>query len=85
MDEPIFTPAVNLTPRQIQTVSWAALGYKAREIATLMFIDRRTVEFHLACVYSQLGVNNQVRAINKVRELGLLIEDEDHLRALAAN
>lgn len=75
---------VELTQKQMEVMSWMALGYKARVIADKMFVSRRTVEFHVASVYSLLNTNNRTSALRILGKAGILIEDEKELERLVS-
>ncbi|MCP4536863.1 MAG: protein kinase [Chloroflexi bacterium] len=56
------TEPVQLTPREIEVIQLLAEGLSNKEIARLLFISPRTVNFHLDNVYSKLGVNSRTEA-----------------------
>lgn len=61
-----------LTPREYQILELVTCGMANREIATELFVSKRTVDFHIANIYDKLGVANRVQAIRRATELGLL-------------
>lgn len=61
----------SLTDRERQVAALAAQGYTAQETGERLFISRRTVESHLATVYSKLGVRSKRELIRQASDLGL--------------
>jgi serine/threonine protein kinase/DNA-binding NarL/FixJ family response regulator len=55
-------PLVELTPREMEVIQWLAEGLSNKEIAGLMAISPRTVNFHLDNIYSKLGVRSRTEA-----------------------
>ncbi|WP_344140590.1 helix-turn-helix transcriptional regulator, partial [Luedemannella flava] len=53
-------PAGALTPQQRQIADLVAGGATNAEIATRLFLSRRTVEHHLGNIYSRLGLRSRV-------------------------
>jgi DNA-binding CsgD family transcriptional regulator len=64
--------AVRLTRREIEVLSLIAQGHSSKEAADVLFISKRTVDFHLANIYDKLMVNNRVQAFRAACRLGLL-------------
>ena len=58
---PIETP-VELTPREMDVIQLLAEGLSNKEIAHLLFISPRTVNFPLDNIYSKLGVSSRTEA-----------------------
>lgn len=48
-----------LTAQETHIASLAAAGLTNSEIGSQLFISPRTVEYHLAKVYSQLGIDSR--------------------------
>lgn len=63
---------VSLTPTQKKVLGYIAEGKSSKEVAELLFVSKRTIDFHLVEVYDRLRVNNRIAAINAARTLGLL-------------
>jgi DNA-binding CsgD family transcriptional regulator len=58
-----------LTPTELRVIHLVTGGLTSREIGTQLSISRRTVETHLAHIFSKLGVSSRVQlAITYARE-----------------
>lgn len=61
-----------LAPREIECLSFAAEGLKAKQIAEELGIGQQTVQFHLARARLKLSASNTVQAVVRAAKLGLL-------------
>jgi two-component system response regulator NreC len=61
-----------LTPREREVLHLAAHGNTSAEIATRLFISRRTVEIHRANVMRKLGLHNQTQLLRYALQRGIL-------------
>lgn len=52
-------PAPTLTGREREIALFTALGYPSKQVAERLHLSARTVETHLAHVYSKLGINDR--------------------------
>jgi len=60
--QPSSPAALNLTPRQAEILAYVAEGKTNAEIGLILAISRRTVEKHVECILSRLGVGNRTAA-----------------------
>jgi class 3 adenylate cyclase/DNA-binding CsgD family transcriptional regulator len=60
-----------LTRREREVAQLAARGHTARQIAEALFVGERTIEAHLASVYSKLGISSKVDLARRADQLGL--------------
>ena len=58
----IIAPS-DLSPREREVLTWAAVGKSAWEIGVLLGISKRTVEQHVATAARKLGANNRTHAV----------------------
>jgi LuxR family maltose regulon positive regulatory protein len=61
-----------LTGRELEVLRLIAAGLTYQEIAARLVVSLNTVRFHVKGIYSKLGVEKRVAAIEKARALGLL-------------
>ena len=54
---------VDLTPREVEVLTLAAVGLKNKEIAKKIFVSNRTVEAHLGSIFQKLKVGSRTEAI----------------------
>ena len=64
--------STRLTERERQVLSVAAEGLTAREIATRLGVQERTVTTHLGRIYGKLGVGTRVAALRVAARSGLV-------------
>ena len=63
---------VTLTEREIEALTWVARGKSSADIATLLSVSERTVNFHVNNVIQKLGVATRVQAAIRCALLGLI-------------
>jgi DNA-binding CsgD family transcriptional regulator len=61
-----------LTPREIEILVLIAEGFQNAEIARKLFRSPRTVDNHIAAIFSKLEVKSRTEAIVEARKRGLL-------------
>jgi DNA-binding response OmpR family regulator len=64
---------VELNDREIETLTWAARGKTSAEIAKLLGLSKRTIDFHIENARTKLGVSTRIQAAVKAAT-GRLIE-----------
>jgi DNA-binding NarL/FixJ family response regulator len=69
-----YRVASSITPRELQVLHCIAEGLTTRQTATRLQLSERTVESHIAKLYSTLGARTRVQAIVQASKLGLLEE-----------
>lgn len=63
---------ITLTRREVEILTLVVEGYSSKQVADLLFISKRTVDFHLDNVYGKLKVRNKMQALQRATKLGLL-------------
>ncbi len=73
-DTPVHPSALveHLTERELEVLRLLAGGLTYAEIAAHLVISINTVRYHVKGIYGKLGVEKQVQAVEKARELGLI-------------
>jgi ATP/maltotriose-dependent transcriptional regulator MalT len=75
MSKPVRTgsaEAVRLTKRELEILALITEGHPSKKVAEILFVSKRTVDFHLDNVYEKLQVSNRMQAIKRATQLGLL-------------
>src|SRR6202023_1114228 len=61
----VWRKEVALNEREIETLTWAARGKTSAEIAQILGLTKRTVDFHIDNARIKLGVSTRVQAAIK--------------------
>jgi len=61
----IWPQQVDLNDREIETLTWAARGKTSAEIAKVLDLSKRTVDFHIENARAKLGVSTRIQAAVK--------------------
>jgi DNA-binding response OmpR family regulator len=69
----IWPLSVGLNEREIETLTWAARGKTSAEIAQILGLSKRTVDFHIDNARTKLGATTRIEAAIKAVS-GKLIE-----------
>lgn len=64
--------SIKLTKREIEVLTLVIEGKSSKEVADMLFVSKRTVDFHLANIYDKLQVSNRVQAFRRAARLGLI-------------
>lgn len=64
--------AIVLTARELEVMNWVARGKSSTDIAVLMGLSERTVNFHVNNVVQKLGVATRLQAAVRCAMLGLI-------------
>lgn len=64
--------AIKLTKREIEVLTLVIEGKSSKEVADMLYVSKRTVDFHLANIYDKLQVSNRVQAFRRAARLGLI-------------
>ena len=67
-----ITDTARLTRREVEILSLIVEGHSSKTVADLLFVSKRTVDFHLDNIYEKLHVNNRMQALQRAMRLGLL-------------
>jgi len=70
--EPLTVPHVKLSAREKSVLLWASRGKSNNDIATILSISPKTVEFHFSSIFKKMGVNSRVLAVLKAINLRLI-------------
>lgn len=63
----------NLSSRELEVLELIVQGYSNKEIADQLFLAESTIKTHVSNLYQKLEVNKRPQAINKARDLKLVI------------
>lgn len=69
----IWPRTIDLTEREVETLTWAARGKTSSEIATILSLTKRTVDFHIDNARLKLNASTRMHAAVKAAA-GQLIE-----------
>ncbi len=70
-----------LSSQELTVLRWSGEGYCSREIAQLMNIAERTVNFHATNATAKLNASNKTAAVMRAAVLGLLNQNVDRSRS----
>ena len=63
---------VRLSGREVEILALIAHGNRTKDVANILFVSKRTVDYHLANAYQKLGVANRIQAILAASSMGLI-------------
>jgi DNA-binding CsgD family transcriptional regulator len=73
--------SIKLTKREIEVLTLVIEGRSSKEVADMLYVSKRTVDFHLANIYEKLQVSNRVQAFRRAARLGLIPFDPQFAEA----
>ena len=73
--QPTTEEPIKLTKREVEVLMLVIEGKASKEVADILYISKRTVDFHLANIYDKLNVTNRVQAFRRAARLGLIPVD----------
>ncbi len=65
-------PPIELADREKEVLTWSAKGKTSHEIALILGLSKRTVDFHMDNARNKLGVATRVEAAIRATSLGLI-------------
>ncbi|MFA6082365.1 MAG: LuxR C-terminal-related transcriptional regulator [Patescibacteria group bacterium] len=63
---------ITLTKRETEILTLVIEGRSSQEVADMLYVSKRTIDFHLANIYEKLQVSNRVQAFRRAARLGLI-------------
>jgi DNA-binding response OmpR family regulator len=69
----VWPRSIQLSEREVEVLTWSARGKTSDEIATILGLSKRTVDFHVDNARAKLGVATRTQAVVKA-VTGRLIE-----------
>ena len=64
---------LNLSERELEVLHLLADGYSNQEIADKLFVSLNTIKTHISKLYQKLNVSRRTQAVQKARDLAILI------------
>ena len=66
-----------LTKREAQVLSLISKGIPTAEVAKMLLVSKRTIDFHLNSIYQTLGVSNRMQAFRAAMDAGIINANGD--------
>lgn len=70
---PAAVEALGVSPRELAVLRELAAGRSNKEIARRLEVSPNTVKTHVSRLYEKLGAARRTDAVNRARELGILV------------
>ncbi len=64
---------LKISDKEYEVLELLAAGHSNQEIAKKLFVSPNTIKTHLASLYRKLEVSRRTQAVNKARELKLIV------------
>lgn len=71
-DATVAPPYASLTERELECLTWVAMGKTDADIAELIGRSQSTARFHVESAVTKLGVNNRTRAAAVASQMGMI-------------
>ena len=71
-DAMVVLPYASLTERELECLTWVAMGKTDADIAELIGRSQSTARFHVESAVTKLGVNNRTRAAAVASQMGMI-------------
>ena len=71
-----FTPRLDLTPREVEVLRFAAKGLRNKDIARVIGRTEATVKVHLKNIMAKLGVEDRTEAVTLAYQRGIIHLDD---------
>jgi DNA-binding NarL/FixJ family response regulator len=68
----LWPEKIELSEREIEALTWSARGKTSAEIATILSLSKRTVDFHIENARRKLGVATRIEAAVKAAAGGII-------------
>lgn len=68
-----WSNSVDLSEREAETLTWASRGKTSAEIAQILGLTKRTVDFHIDNARIKFGVATRIQAVLKAANEGLIV------------
>jgi DNA-binding NarL/FixJ family response regulator len=68
----LWPKLVDLNDREVETLTWVARGKTSAEIAKILGLAKRTIDFHIDNARSKLGAATRTEAVMKAADGGLI-------------
>lgn len=78
VDQPQEGPLTRLTPREQEVLKWMAQGYRNAAIATILYLEPKTVERHINNIYAKLDECPGTKH-PRIQAITLLLAQSTHL------
>jgi len=64
--------ALNMSPRELEVLTWVAQGYTVPQTAETLGISKHTANDYMKSIYRKLNISCRAEAVSKAFEMGLI-------------
>ncbi|MDQ6979658.1 MAG: response regulator transcription factor [Mariprofundaceae bacterium] len=64
--------APNMSPRELEVLTWVAQGYTVQQAAETLGISKHTANDYMKSIYRKLNISCRAEAVSKAFEMGLI-------------